>query len=200
MRFFKEGKVNNEKVTKSWSVAVAIIAAIICIAGAALSITSVAKAQQTQPCNPAVSVQWQPQSVLETMISARIIEDNKAIKNGLQALAKNPDMTPEEMNKHIGNSYFAKPRLWVNGVWVEGLENVLPYLSKIVAGSTSISINTVSALVEYLPYAGAKTPEEDDDARIRVRMTFSASPGDNITEGELCHRRVCTYGDCLPTK
>jgi hypothetical protein len=188
--------MNNEKVTKSWGVAVAILAAIVCVAAAALAITSVARAQQNRPCNPSISVQWQPQSILETMLSARLAEDNSAIRDGFQALAKNPKLAVADMERYLGNTFLKTPRLWVNGVWEEGWEKVLPHLSKILAGSTSISINTVSALVEYQPYAGAERPELDIDAKIKVRMTFSASPGDNIMEGDLCHRRVCTYGDC----
>jgi hypothetical protein len=183
--------MKNEKITRSWGVATAIIAAVVCIAAAALWLATAAKAQKGQECFPAVSIQWQSQSILETKFSARIIEDNRAIKAALQALAKNTGMTVDEMTTRLGKTYLRSPRLWIDGAWKEGWEGVLPYLKKIVAGSTSISIDSISALVEYQTYAGAKSVEEDVDARATVRMTFSASPGGNFIEGTLKHMRVC---------
>jgi hypothetical protein len=176
--------------------AVAIIAAIVCIAAAALSITALARAQQTPPCCPAVVVQWQPQSILETKFTARILEDNKAILNGLQAFAKNPQLTPGDMMAYVGNTYLKTPRLWTKEGWIDGWEKVLPLLKKIILQGSHPAIGSVSAVIEYVPYAGAREPASDIDARATVRMTFSASPGDNILGGALCHSRICEIVAC----
>jgi hypothetical protein len=183
--------MDNARVTRTWGVAVAIVAATVCIAAAALSVTSSARAQQSPACCPAVIIQWQQGSVLETMFSARVAEDNKNIQNGFQAFAKNPNLTPAEMMTYVGNTYLNTPHLWTKAGWVDGWEDVLPLLKPILSHSDHISINTVSVLIEYQPYAGAKNPMEDIDARATVRMTFSASPGDNILKGELKHSRIC---------
>ncbi len=183
--------MDNVKVAKTWGAAAAIIAAIMCVVAAALGVTAPAGGQQGQPCSPAVVIQWQPQSILETKLSARIIEDNKAILNGLQALAKDPRLTEKDMMGYLGNTYLRTPRLWTKDGWVEGWANVLPKLKVIIARDSRPVINAVSALIEYRPYAGAKTPAEDIDALVTVRMTFSASPGDNILTGRLQHSRPC---------
>jgi hypothetical protein len=189
--------MDNAKVTRTWGVAVAIIAAVVCIAAAALSVTGLARAQQSPAsCCPAVAVQWQPGSVLETMFSARVAEDNKAVLNGLQAFAKNPDLSPADMRGYVGNTYLSTPRLWTKAGWVEGWDNVLPLLKKIITPASHISINTISVVIEYQPYMGAKDPADDIDARATIRMTFSASPGDNIMGGGLCHSRICEIVPC----
>ena len=183
--------MDKAKVPRTWGPAAVIIAAIVCIATAALWVTTLARAQQGLPCGPAVVIQWQPQSILEAKFRDRILEDNKAILNGLQAFAKNPDLTPDDMAAYFGNTYLKAPRLWTKEGWVDGWKNVLPLLKKIIAPGSHPVINTVSALIEYVPYAGAAKPADDTDALATVQMTFSASPGDNILSGVLRHSRPC---------
>lgn len=183
--------MEKSNLTRTWGIAAIIIAAVVILAGLGLWITIPAKAQQNPPCCPAVTIQWQPQSILESVVSARIIEDNKAILNGLQALAKNAQLSPEEMTTYVGNTYLRHPRLLTKEGWVEGWENVLPKLKTIIAQGSHPAIQSVSALIIYQAYANAPTPDKDIDARIQVRMTFSASPGTNIIEGALRHSRPC---------
>jgi hypothetical protein len=178
-------KVN---VARTWGIAGVILALVVGIAALFLWISSPVKAQTSPGSCPPITVQWRSGSVLETMFAARVAEDNIAIKNGLQALAKNPEMTVDQMLKYVGNTYFKHLRLWTKSGWVETWEKVLPLLKEIVAGSRSISINTVSVLIEYQPYTNA---DPDIDAIAQIRMSFSASPGDNFGEGTLKHSRVC---------
>ena len=175
--------MEKSNLTRTWGIAAIIIAAVVILAGLGLWITIPAKAQQNPPCCPAVTIQWQPQSILESVVSARIIEDNKAILNGLQALAKNAQLSPEEMTTYVGNTYLRHPRLLTKEGWVEGWENVLPKLKTIIAQGSHPAIQSVSALIIYQAYANAPTPDKDIDARIQVRMTFSASPGDQYHRG-----------------
>lgn len=186
--------MENMKIARSWGVAAAVVAAVVCIAGAALTLTSLAKAQQTPPCLPAVTVQWQPGSILEAKFSARIAEDSRDILNGLQALAKNPGLTAEEMMKYVGTTFLKAPRLWTDKGWVEGWDKVLPLLKEIIKPGSRPAVNSVAAFIEYIPYAGApeaSDPRADIDAVATVRITFSASPRDNILAGEMKHSRVC---------
>ena len=178
-------------IARTWGFAAALVLAIVAVAVVFLVVASPAKVQASPECCPSVTVQWRPQSILETKFAARVAQDNEAIKNGLQALAKNPGMSREDMLKYVGNTYFKNPRFWTKSGWVEGWDAILPLLGEVVHGSPAISINTVSVVIDYQPFAGAKTPEEDIDAIATIRMTFSASPGDNIMEGTLLHRRVC---------
>jgi hypothetical protein len=179
------------RITRSWGVATAVIAAIVCIAAAALTLTSLAKAQQTPPCIPAATIQWQPGSILEAKFLAHITEDGRAVLNGLQALAKNPGLTPDDMMKYVGTTFLKVPRLWTKTGWIEGWDNVLKELKTIVRPGSQPVITSVSATIEYLPYDGISKPDADIDAVARIRLTFSASPGDNILAGELKHSRVC---------
>lgn len=184
--------MENTKVTKSWGAAVAILAAIVCITAAALTLTTTAKAQQAPPCCPAVVTHWLPQPVLEAKFRERVLRDNQGILNGLQAFAKYPDMTSADMSKYVGKTYLADPRLWVEKKgWVEGWDKILPELKNIIHPDSSLAITSVTVLIEYLPYTGAEKPETDIDAIAKVRMTFSASPDGYAVEGTLKHSRVC---------
>ena len=188
--------MENVKVTGTWGAATAIIAAVVCVAAAALSISTLAKAQVSQPALPAVVVQWQPQSILETKFMARINEDNRIILSGLQALAKDPEMKPEAVGDHFKNTYLSTPRLWTKSGWIDGWEKVLPELKGIIGRGSRPVITSVSAVIEYLPFTGAPTAAEDIDAKATIRVTFSASPGDNILGGGLCHSRICEIMPC----
>lgn len=183
--------MENGKVTRTWGVAAAVVATIVCIAAAALAITALARAQQAPPCCPAVVIQWQPQSILEAKFRARILEDNASILKGLQAVADKPDITGKEMDGYVGNTYFRTPRLWMDGGWIEGWERVLPLLRKIIKPGSHPAITSVSVVIEYQPYAKAESPATDIDAVAKVQFTFSASPDGRICAGELKHSRVC---------
>lgn len=188
--------MDNAKVTRTWGVAAAIIAAVVGVAAAALSISTLAKAQVSQQALPSVVVQWQPQSILETKFMARINEDNKIILGGLQALAKDPEMTPEAVADRFKDTYLRTPRLWTKTGWVDGWEKVLPQIRGLIARGSRPVITSVSAVIEYLPSTGAPTAAEDIDARATIRVTFSASPGENILSGVLCHSRICEIVPC----
>jgi len=142
-------------------------------------------------CGPAVIVHWQPGSVLETKFTARVLEDNKAILDGFQALAKNPRLTVDDMIGYMGGTYFRTPRLLTGSGWVEGWDRVLPPLKKIIVRGSRPAIEAVSIVIEYRPFAGARTPADDIDAVARIQFSFSASPGGNTGAGELKHSRVC---------
>jgi len=150
-----------------------------------------ARAQQAQACCPAVITHWQPGSILETKFTARIIEDNRVIINGFQALAENPGLTAKEMMRIMGGTYFRTPRLLTKSGWVEGWEKVLPLFKEIIVRDSRPAIDTVSVVIEYQPFAGAKTPADDIDAVAKIQFSFSASPGGTTAAGELKHSRVC---------
>lgn len=185
--------MESSKATRSWGTAALILAAVVCIAAAALSVTNAARAQTGPACCPSVIIQWQPQSVLETMFRARILEDNKSIMNGLQALAIDPGLPLPKMMEYVGHTYLKAPHLWMNGKWIDEWPAVLDALKGIIHKGSRISINSVSAVIEYQTYDQALKlgAAADIDARATVTMTFSASPGDNILKGELKHSRVC---------
>ena len=193
------------RVGWSWGAVAAIIVVILGVVAVFLWISPSAKGEMGQvpsppasgpkspECIPPAVVQWQSGTVLESMIAAKVLEDNRAIKNALQALAKNPGMTSGDMLKYVGHTYFKNPRLWTPSGWVEGWDSVLPLLKKIVAGSESISIDTASVYLEYQPFLGAKTPADDIDAVAKIIFTFSAREGDPPGGGELKHSRICEW-------
>jgi len=183
--------MENSKVTKSWGVAVAIIAAIVCITAAALTLTTTAKAQQAPPCCPAVIVQWQPHSILEAKFRAQILEDNVFILKGLQAVADNPNITEKDLEGYFGNTYFREPRLLTDDGWVVGISKVLVLLKKIIKPGSHPAITSVSVVIGYQPYANAKTVADDIDAVANIQFTFSASPETKAGGGSLKHSRIC---------
>jgi hypothetical protein len=183
--------MENSKVTRSWGTAAAVLAAVVCIAAAALTLTTTAKAQQPAACCPAVVIQWQPQSILEAKFRARILEDNASILKGLQAIADNPNITEKEMDGYVGKTYFRVPRLLTDKGWIEGWTNVLPVLKEFIKPRSHPVITSVSVVINYQPYAGAKLPEEDIDAGAKINFTFSASPDGRTGGGELKHSRIC---------
>jgi len=183
--------MENTKVTRSWGVAVAIVAAVVCIAAAALTLTTVAKAQQAPACCPAIIFQWQPHSIIEAKFRARILEDNVSILRGLQEVAKNPNITEKELEVYFGGTYFREPRLLTDVGWVTGIEKVLVELKKIIKPGSLPAITSVSVVINYQAYAGEKLREDDIDARAMIQFTFSASPDGRTGGGELKHSRVC---------
>ncbi|HDT14107.1 MAG TPA: hypothetical protein ENO03_07095 [Candidatus Aminicenantes bacterium] len=193
------------KVGWSWGAAAAVLVVILGVLAFFLWYSPPAKGEMGQTPSPPPKgptsteglppaiVQWQSGTVLESMLAAKILADNRDIKNGLQALAKNPGMTREEMLKYVGHTYYKNPRLWTDSGWVEGWEEVLPRLKMIVAGSDTISIDTVSAHIEYQPYLGARTPAEDIDAVAKIIFTFTANAEDPPSGGGLKHSRICEW-------
>lgn len=212
--------MENSKVTRSWGVAVAIIAAVVCIAAAALTLTNLAKAQQTPQPGTAVVTYWLPQPVLEAKFRERILKDNEAIAAVLKALADPPRARPDqkslkdnmaiaevlnvladpqkawtdERNLPVGlfpNTYLANARLWTKTGWSEKWPEILGELKAIFAQGGQPVITSVTVLIEYQPNIGIKELALDIDAIARIRMTFSASPDGHVFEGTLKHSRVC---------
>jgi len=184
--------MENSKITKSRGVAAAIVAAIVFIAAAALTISTPAKAQTSRPVLPAVVVQWQPQSILETKFAARVNEDNGIILGALNKLAKKRTKALEtEATNDLKKTYLKTPKLWKDGGWVEGIDPVFSELKNIISQGSVPQITSVSIVIEYQTKAGITDINNDIDAIARIRVTFSASPGGNILEGTLKHRRIC---------
>jgi hypothetical protein len=177
------------KVSRTWGIAAVILALVLGVTGLFIWTTSPARAQAGAASCPAIMIQWRAGSVLESMFAARVVEDNLAIKEFLQTLARGTELTVAARDKLIGRTYLKNPRLQTRAGRFESWEEVLPVLRKIVAGSGSISINTVSILIDYQTFIGGADP--DIDAIAHIRMSFSASPGDNYFEGTLKHSRVC---------
>jgi hypothetical protein len=212
--------MENTKVTRSWGVAVAIVAAVVCIAAAALTLTTVAKAQQTPQPGTAVVTHWLPQPVLEAKFRERILKDNQAIAEVLNALADPPRARPDQKilkdNKAIAelldaladpqrswtdeknlpgglfpNTYLANARLWTKTGWSGDWLEILKELKAIFAQGGQPVITSVTVLIEYQPNIGILDINNDIDAIAKIRMTFSASPDGHVLEGTLKHSRVC---------
>ena len=66
-------------------------------------------------------------------------------------------------------------------------------MHKNIKGSHGITIDAISGIIEYKE-RGNQGNDTEIDAVIKITVTFSASPGGNILEGELLHRRICTWG------
>jgi hypothetical protein len=183
------------KITRRWRASAPVIMAGACIAAAAVSALCGAPPKTAaQQVLPVVQIQWQPQTLLETRFAAKIAEDNKFLLGKLIALAKAGDQMSEQARagwkEGFGATYLSNPRLWIDGKWVDGLDNILDALKSVVKGSATISIDAASALIAYKEHAG-KEKDQDIDAVAKIRVTFSASPGGMILEGELCHSRLC---------
>jgi hypothetical protein len=183
--------MENMKVTRSWGWAAALIVIVAGLAVAAMLLIIPARAQQTQVCCPAVLVQWQPQSILETKFRARVIDDSVKIVKALREIASNPKIGEEEFTALIEKTYFSTPRLYTDVGWVEGVSKVLAQLKQIIKPGSQPAITSLSVMVEYEPYAGVADPAKDVDASAKVVFTFSASPGENQGGGTLRHSRIC---------
>jgi hypothetical protein len=183
--------MENTKVTKNWGIAAIVAAAVIIIAGAALLLMVPARAQQPPACCPAVIVQWQPQSILEAKFRARVIEDNVMILKGLKAIAANPAIGEKEFADIIGKTYFRTPRVYTSGGWIEGVPGVLAWLKETIKPRSQPTITSVSVVINYEPYAGAKGLADDIDASATIVFTFSASPDGYQGAGTLRHSRIC---------
>jgi hypothetical protein len=184
--------MENMRITRGWGLAIALVIAVTGIAIAALLLIVPARAQQSQACCPAVVAQWLPQPVLEAKFREKVLKDNDAIKNGLQAFAKNPGMTPDDMLKYVKGTYLENPRFWLaRHGWLVGWEKILPKLGEVIHSDSLPVITSVAILIEYQPYLGAARPDEDIDAIAQIRMTFSASPDGTRADGTLKHSRIC---------
>ena len=194
--------MENTKMTRPWWMALALLAAIVFIAAAAVMLLSVRQATAPEaPVGDArISLQWQAQSEIEARFAARIAGDLDVLHERLLELAKVeraedlPD--PAAYGKTFEGHFLRTPRLVVDGRATEGWENVLRPLWEIVRGKTAVSLNYAWGTIEYVPYDKVLRPpaEEDVDFRVGIKVGFSASPGDNILEGDLLHRRICEIG------
>jgi len=194
--------MQNERQTRSWGPALvaisglAVLLLVLMISGA-VSIKSSAQTREVKAKDTPVSVQWQPQSFIEARFHARLAQDVKFLKKKLEDLAAEP-ACPDAgaWAKHFSNHFLKSPRLWADGELKEQWLDVLPKLYEIVKGSKDICVNFAWGIIDYVPYDNIKKPkpEEDVDFVFKIKVTFSASPGDNILEGELTHRRVCEIG------
>lgn len=171
-------------ITRTWGIAFIIILAIVGLVVAFLLVSAPSRAQAAMPAGPSISVQWRAQSILESKFIARVIEDNKKI-----AAAFGKTLRPEEA---FQGTYLQKLRIWDNDKreWRTG-EDAYRAFAEIVKDPKAFSVDSISIVIDYQPYAGAASAETDVDAVATVRITFSSSPGDNIAEGDLLHRRLC---------
>jgi hypothetical protein len=196
--------MKDERVARSWGVSAAIVAAVVCIAAVAVALLSVQQMTKLAAVSPAgatilsegadVAVRWQSQSYMEARFTAKIAEGKDYLKDKLMELAdpeKEPDLAT--WREAFKGHFLRMPRLIVDGEATEGWEDVLPKLREIVKGKSDIKIGFAWGMIEYVPYDKDKRPpaEDDVDFRVRIKVGFSASPGDNILEGELLHRRIC---------
>jgi hypothetical protein len=174
-------KVN---ITRTWGIAAIVILAIIGFVAAFLLVSAPARMQAAMPGAVAITAQWKAQSILESKFIARVIEDNKGIKEKFEKGA-----VPEEAFK---GTYLQKLRIWNNDKreWIVGGDAYAAFKT-IVTNPKTLCIDSISIAIEYMPYVEGASLETDVDAVATVRITFSASPGENIGEGELLHRRVC---------
>lgn len=182
--------MENTKITRSWGVAVVIVAAVVCIAAAALTFTNLARAQQTQPCCPTVVTHWLPQPILEAKFRDRIITDNRNILERLQALADKPVSPGTNLAGLFKGTYLENPRLWTQKGWAEEWSEISAELINIFAKGGHPVITSITVLIEYQPTLN-KPPADDIDAVAKIRITFSASPDGHTIEGTLKHSRVC---------
>jgi len=194
--------MQNEKQARPWGIVLmtvaglAILFLVLMISGA-VSVTSSAQTREIKAKSSSISVQWQPQSYIEARFHARLAHDVKILKKKLEELAAEPACPdPDAWAKHFANHFLKSPRLWADGELKEQWVDVLPRLYEIVKGSKDICVDFAWGMLEYVPYDNVKKPkpEEDVDFIFKVKVTFSASPGDNILEGALKHRRVSEIG------
>lgn len=172
-------------ITRTWGIAAIVILAIIGLVAAYFLGSSPARIQAAMPGGAAITAQWGTQSILESRFVARVIEHNKSIK---AAFAENNG--PEAAFK---GTYLERFRIWndISKGWITG-EDAYKEFKQIVENPKNLSIDWISIALEYKPYVEGTSLEADVDAIATVRITFSASPGGYIAEGELLHRRVCT--------
>jgi hypothetical protein len=138
-----------------------------------------------------VTIQWQPQTLLETRFADKILEDNKLLKAKLDDLAQGKVKSVDDWAAAFRMTYLKEPSLWTGKTREHGWTKILPLLKNIVSGSAGVSIDSVSALIEYKPFIEGTPFEKDVDAVCRIKVAFSASPGNNVLEGSLCHQRPC---------
>ena len=182
-----------------WGTAAALLGGVVCLAaaGGLMLCSGPATAIGQSASMPPVSIQWQPQSTLEKLATAKIIEDAKLLKIELDKLAKKTD-SPDDAYKKAWKEKFDKihlrnPRYWVEKEWKTGWDEILGPMHGKIKGSAGISINAISGIIEYKE-RGNQEIDTEIDAVIKITVIFSASPDDNILEFELMHRRVCTWG------
>lgn len=192
-------------VLRDWRLMTPIMVAVICVTAMAVSMCDKeepeAAAHAMLPSMaqelPPVDIQWQPKTLLENRIVAKIRQEVGKLRDELVYLAgveQKPlsDEFKKTWKNKFKETHLKDPRYWKLGEgWKSGWDESLDIIHDTVYQSTDIMITSISAVIEYKELAGAKTIEDDIDAFIKIRVTFSASPGDNVLEGDLLHRRVC---------
>jgi hypothetical protein len=182
-----------------------IMVAVICVTAMAVSMCDKEEPEAAAlPMLPAMSqdlppidIEWQPKTLLENRIVARIRHEVRKLRDELVILAgvEGKPLTSEikkEWKDKFKETHLKNPRFWKLGAgWKSGWDESLDIIHETVYRSTEITITSISAIIEYKELGDAKTIEDDVDAIIKIRVTFSASPGDNVLEGDLLHRRVC---------
>lgn len=187
--------MNNEKPRMRRPIPAKPAWAILAMAGLAIGLASSGPAAQPQRSPRSVTVQWQPQSIVETKLLAKVEADNKLLIDKLMAMAAAPDsQDPEEWAKAFSGTYLRSPRLWTDDPAPnENWPNVFNRLRQVLRGVADIHVDALHVLIEYLP----PVEGSDLDLRARIKLTFSLSSGeDPILEGTLCHRKICTWEPC----
>jgi len=184
---------------RAWGAPATVFAAVVCIVAMGALVWCGAQTAAVAQSMPTVSVQWQPQTLLETRVVAKIVEDSKFLKAELDKLARKTGDPDDDYKKawkeKFKDTHLNNPRFWTETGWKKGWDEALGEIYTRIKGRPAVSIDALSAVIEYREYAGNEKTS-DIDAIIRTTVAFSASPGDNILEGELCHRRVCEIVPC----
>jgi len=184
------------QVIKGWGTAATVSAMVVCLA--AVGVLVLCGAQRTAGAAgtgmPPVSIQWQPQSTLEKLVVAKILEDGKFLKSELDKLARKTDKPDDTYKKawkdKFKSSHLNNPKFWTGTEWKKGWDDILEPMHEKIKGSSGVSIDALSGAIEYKERANQGS-ETEIDAMIKITVFFSASPGGYILEGELLHRRVC---------
>ena len=114
------------KIAKWWRAAVSLLATAICLAAVGVLVLcgSQQRAAGAGANMPPVSIQWQPQSTLEKLVVAKILEDDKFLKSELDKLAKitNPpdDAYKKAWKDKFKGTHLNNPRYWTGTEWKTG--------------------------------------------------------------------------------
>jgi hypothetical protein len=193
--------MDKANVIKRWGMAAALLGVVVCLAAAGVLVlrnVQLTAMAQSAPMPP-VNFQWQPNSHLEKLAAGKIIDDAKFLKKELDGLTKWADKpTPQQKAEwktrfEKANSHLKDPRYWDGKEWKQGWVNILEMIYEKIKTKPEVTIESISAVIEYRE-RGTQDCDTEIDAVIRITVIFSASPVNNILEGELLHRRICTWG------
>lgn len=199
------------EVTRNWRLMAPIVVAVICVTAMAVSMcgkeegdagaaaaTTLATGQEDRPDIPLVDVQWMPKTFIENRIVGKIRKEAEDLQEWLTDLARKTEEPGEEYKKtwktKFSDTHLKNARFWKQGTgWKETWDESLTPIWDSIKGSTGISIDSISAIIEYKERADAKEAKDDQDLNIKVTITFSASPGDLLLESTLKHSRTCDW-------